>query len=187
VTPAELARTLRELRRREARRRGGGELTYRELAARTGWSHGIVGEYLAGRILPPTDRFDILVKLLGASAAEQAALAAARDQAEEQRRPTPVTGGPVPRELPADVYGFIGRDGQLTELDGLLRASGGSPAVVVALLCGTAGVGKTALAVHWARRRCAAGQPRVAARPAGPLRGGGRLPAPGGAGAAADR
>jgi len=152
VTPAELARTLRELRRREARRRGGGELTYRELAARTGWSHGIVGEYLAGRILPPTDRFDILVKLLGASAAEQAALAAARDQAEEQRRPTPVTGGPVPRELPADVYGFIGRDGQLTELDGLLRASGGSPAVVVALLCGTAGVGKTALAVHWGHR-----------------------------------
>src|SRR5882757_718319 len=67
----DLARVLRELRRRHARDRGGAELTYRELAAATGWSHGIIGEYLAGRILPPTDRFDVLVRMLGAAPAEQ--------------------------------------------------------------------------------------------------------------------
>jgi hypothetical protein len=53
---------LRGLRRRLARQRGGAEPTYRELAAMTGWSHGIIGEYLTGRVLPPTDRFDVLVR-----------------------------------------------------------------------------------------------------------------------------
>jgi DNA-binding SARP family transcriptional activator len=87
-TVAELARLLRQLRRREARRRGGPELTYRELAARTGWSHGVIGQYLTGRVLASTDRFDVLVRLLGATPAEQGALATARDRVDERRRPT---------------------------------------------------------------------------------------------------
>src|SRR5215510_4567734 len=69
-TVHDLARLLRQLRRREARKREGSELTYRELAGRTGWSVGIIGEYFNGRILPPTDRFDVLVRLLGATPAE---------------------------------------------------------------------------------------------------------------------
>src|SRR5581483_5046794 len=85
-TAADLARILRELRRRHARRLGRAEPSYRELAEATGWSHGIIGEYLAGRVLPPTDRFDALVRLLGATAAEQGALATARDRVEEARR-----------------------------------------------------------------------------------------------------
>src|SRR5436309_16118900 len=76
-TLEELARLLRQLRRREARRRGGPELTVRELAAKTGWSHGTIADYLAGKILAPTERFDALVQLLGASRAEQGALATA--------------------------------------------------------------------------------------------------------------
>lgn len=62
---------------------------------------------------------------------------------------------PVPRELPADVSAFTGRAAELAELDRLLRASGeaaGSTAVVISAVSGTAGVGKTALAVHWAHR-----------------------------------
>jgi DNA-binding SARP family transcriptional activator len=58
-----------------------------------------------------------------------------------------VVTAPVPQQLPGDVPGFAGRGDQIAELDGLLAAD--SP---VALLTGTAGVGKTALAVHWARR-----------------------------------
>ena len=117
-TTEDLARLLRELRRRDARRRGGAELTYRELAAATGWSHGIIGGYLAGRVLPPTDRLDVLVRLLGATPAEQGALATARDQVEEARRPAmsppapgppPAPAPPVPRQLPADVPAFTGR------------------------------------------------------------------------------
>jgi hypothetical protein len=83
---SDLARMLRQLRRREARRRGGAERTYRELAAASGWSLGIVAQYFSGKSLPPVDRLDVLVRLLGASPAEQGVLATTRDRAEDQRR-----------------------------------------------------------------------------------------------------
>ncbi|MFC6084522.1 ATP-binding protein [Sphaerisporangium aureirubrum] len=151
-TVADLGRILRGLRRRHARGQGGPELTYRELAAATGWSHGIIGEYLSGRILPPTDRFDVLIGLLGASPAEQGALATARDQVEENRRGSAPVERPVPRQLPLDVFGFTGRAAQLAVLDAMLAAGERRPAVVISAVAGTAGVGKTALAVHWAHR-----------------------------------
>jgi DNA-binding SARP family transcriptional activator/tetratricopeptide (TPR) repeat protein len=67
------------------------------------------------------------------------------------RRPGPVLG--VPAQLPRDVRGFTGRRAELARLDGLLREAGEqATAVVIAALAGTAGVGKTALAVHWAHR-----------------------------------
>ncbi|MGH3680014.1 MAG: BTAD domain-containing putative transcriptional regulator [Natronosporangium sp.] len=61
---------------------------------------------------------------------------------------------PVPRELPADVAGFTGRAGALKVLDEMYAgAERGAPApVVITAITGTAGVGKTALAVHWAHR-----------------------------------
>ncbi|MFS8102472.1 tetratricopeptide repeat protein [Lentzea alba] len=55
---------------------------------------------------------------------------------------------PIPRELPCDVRGFTGRTDHLERLDGLLKADG--RALVISAIAGTAGVGKTALAVHWA-------------------------------------
>ncbi|MEU7825590.1 tetratricopeptide repeat protein [Catellatospora sp. NPDC049133] len=140
----ELAGLLRGLRRRHARRCAAPQLSYRDLAAATGWSHGIIGEYLTGRVLPPTDRFDVLVRLLGAAPAEQGALATARDRVEELRRPR----GPVPRQLPAEVPGFAGREAELSALDAL-HAVGGS---TVSVVSGTGGVGKTALALRWAHR-----------------------------------
>jgi tetratricopeptide (TPR) repeat protein len=156
-TVADLAGILRELRRRHARRLGGAELTYRELAATTGWSHSIIGEYLAGRVLPPTDRFDTLVRLFGATPAEQGSLATARDRVEEFRRgPLPAgtsaAEGQVPRQLPVDVFGFTGRTRQLAELDALLTGGATGPAAVISAVAGTAGVGKTALAVRWAHQ-----------------------------------
>jgi tetratricopeptide (TPR) repeat protein/transcriptional regulator with XRE-family HTH domain len=139
----ELGKVLRELRRLQARRTGERQLSYRELAERTGWSHGILGEYFAGRVLPPTDRFDLLVQLLGATPAEQGALATLRDQVEEQRRRR---DDQRPRELPAPGSGIIGRDAELSALDGMLAS--GNPVVI----SGMAGVGKTTLALHWAHR-----------------------------------
>ncbi len=55
----------------------------------------------------------------------------------------------TPAQVPMDVRGFVGRDTELAELDGLLSA--GTPAAI-AVVAGTPGVGKTALAVRWAHR-----------------------------------
>ncbi|WP_162907731.1 helix-turn-helix domain-containing protein [Allorhizocola rhizosphaerae] len=97
---ADLAKVLRQLRRREARQRRGSQLTYREISAKTGWSRGIIGEYFAGKVLPPTDRFDVLINLLGATPAEQRQLATARDRIEEGRRgTTPADPGGAARGL----------------------------------------------------------------------------------------
>jgi transcriptional regulator with XRE-family HTH domain len=82
---AGLSQLLRRLRRRDARRRRGAELTYRAVASRTGWSHAVIGEYFSGRTLPPTDRFDVLVRLLGASEDEQGRLAEVRDRIADLR------------------------------------------------------------------------------------------------------
>ena len=60
----------------------------------------------------------------------------------------------VPRQLPASVSGFTGRTSELSALDGILKeASADSPGtVVISAIGGTAGVGKTALALHWAHQ-----------------------------------
>jgi DNA-binding SARP family transcriptional activator len=60
---------------------------------------------------------------------------------------------PTPAQLPADVYGFAGRGDELARLDAMLTTDERQPAaVVISAVSGTAGVGKTALAVHWAHR-----------------------------------
>jgi tetratricopeptide (TPR) repeat protein len=59
----------------------------------------------------------------------------------------------VPRQLPAGVTGFAGRAGHLERLDLLLPGDGDQPgAVVISAIAGMGGIGKTALAVHWAHR-----------------------------------
>lgn len=55
-----------------------------------------------------------------------------------------------PAQLPADVSGFTGRVQELASLDHLLPDEGTD--VRIAVVAGTAGVGKTAVAVHWAHR-----------------------------------
>ena len=65
----------------------------------------------------------------------------------------PATDRPTPHELPPDVSPFVGRAGPLAELGQLLAGAGeASAAVAISAVSGTAGVGKTALAVHWAHR-----------------------------------
>jgi DNA-binding SARP family transcriptional activator/tetratricopeptide (TPR) repeat protein len=81
-------------------------------------------------------------------------------------------GRPGPSMLPAGVPGFTGRDAELRALSAMLpapapghvrpgavprahAAPGGSGPVLITAVGGTAGVGKTALAVHWAREHAA--------------------------------
>jgi tetratricopeptide (TPR) repeat protein len=65
-----------------------------------------------------------------------------------------VGGWPAPALLPADVSAFSGRVSQLEELDAVLlgRGRGQVRRAAVAVVTGTAGVGKTALALRWAHR-----------------------------------
>jgi DNA-binding SARP family transcriptional activator len=60
----------------------------------------------------------------------------------------------VPRQLPASVPYFVGRVGELEALTSLRDSGCGGPpgAVVISAIGGTAGVGKTALAVYWAHQ-----------------------------------
>ncbi|MEV4706138.1 tetratricopeptide repeat protein [Actinoplanes sp. NPDC049316] len=88
----------------------------------------------------------------------------ALQQASRQRSAAPASADPfrtvrrdaaqaaVPRQLPAATRHFAGRIAELAELDGLLDDASTTNAVIIWAIGGTAGVGKTALAVYWAHR-----------------------------------
>jgi DNA-binding SARP family transcriptional activator len=67
-----------------------------------------------------------------------------------ERRSVTEGAAEVPRQLPADLGGFVGRLDHLADLDRQLENS--RDGVTIRVISGTAGVGKTALAVHWAHR-----------------------------------
>lgn len=77
----------------------------------------------------------------------------------------------VPRQLPSRVAHFVGREAALKTLTELAGTDSG--AVVISAIGGAAGIGKTALAVHWARQnldRFPDGQLHVNLRGYGPER-----------------
>ncbi|HYJ66303.1 MAG TPA: BTAD domain-containing putative transcriptional regulator [Nocardioidaceae bacterium] len=64
----------------------------------------------------------------------------------------PAQASAMPRQLPAAVRHFAGREPQLAALDELARQSWQSATTSIAVVTGTAGVGKTSTVVHWAHR-----------------------------------
>jgi hypothetical protein len=58
---------------------------------------------------------------------------------------------PVPRQLPPSIPTIAGRDADLARLNGTL-SDAGSSGTVIAVITGTAGVGKSALATCWAHQ-----------------------------------
>jgi tetratricopeptide (TPR) repeat protein/DNA-binding XRE family transcriptional regulator len=134
-------------RRRLAQRRKALGLSQEALAGRLGverstvvrWERGEteplpwVRPKLAEMLRVSTDRLDDL--LVGAAPAS-AALAG------------------VPHQLPAAVAGFTGRATEIAALTQIVDDAGAAErgTVVISAIDGTAGVGKTALALHWAHQ-----------------------------------
>ncbi len=70
-----------------------------------------------------------------------------------ERKPTAQSAKPdfgVPRQIPAVTQALIGRSAEIRALDESLDIA--VPAVAISIIVGTAGIGKTTLALHWARR-----------------------------------
>ncbi|HEU4422625.1 MAG TPA: BTAD domain-containing putative transcriptional regulator, partial [Pilimelia sp.] len=66
-------------------------------------------------------------------------------------RPAPSVTPPAPRQLPSPPTSFSGRTRELAALDAVMAtAERTATTVTVAAVSGTAGVGKTALVLHWA-------------------------------------
>jgi tetratricopeptide (TPR) repeat protein/transcriptional regulator with XRE-family HTH domain len=131
-----------------AQRRKAVGLTQEQLAERLGVERTTVVRWERGETEPLPWLRPRLAKAFGVSADRlEELLAAPASPASPQGR-----AGAVPRQLPAAVADFTGRAAELQALSRMLdRAGAVAPGtVVISAIGGTAGVGKTALALHWA-------------------------------------
>jgi len=132
-------------------------LTQEQLAERAGLSVRTIRRLESGGPAGRAQRssLQLLADALHLDEADRAALAAAADGAPTAAEVPEPAAGAVPRQLPAGVPGFVGRDADIALLDKIMAvdgAGGDAAPVVISAVDGTAGIGKTALAVHWAHR-----------------------------------
>ncbi|WP_051809026.1 tetratricopeptide repeat protein [Actinoplanes subtropicus] len=142
-------------RLRAARSQAG--LSQEELAERSGLSVRAIGNLERGRIRRPfLDTVNRLADSLGLSATTRAdfVVAAGHRPAAPATRADVATGpATVPRQLPAAIPDFTGRSDSLEVLTKRwedARAAGGT--MIISVIDGPPGVGKTALAVVWAHQ-----------------------------------
>jgi tetratricopeptide (TPR) repeat protein/transcriptional regulator with XRE-family HTH domain len=143
-------------------RREAARLSQQELAERCGLSVRAVRNLERGRTRwPYRDTLNRLADVLELQDKARADFIAAADR---QHRPAMASGATaaahedtrgagtrvIPRLLPAAVPAFAGRQPELAVLSRMLDQPGGT--AVITAIGGTAGVGKTALAVHWAHQ-----------------------------------
>lgn len=143
-------------------------LTQEDLAERSGVSVRTIADLERGRTRRPyPSSLRALVHALGLPDATGADLVARyRAAADRSPVPTGVAGADevaraaavqraqtaVPHQLPMAVPHFVGRVSELELLDAMLHQADDEASVVISAIGGTAGVGKTALALHWAHR-----------------------------------
>ncbi|MGW2458072.1 helix-turn-helix domain-containing protein [Streptomyces sp. NPDC001761] len=133
---ATFGRLLRAARRRAL-------LTLESLAKASGVSVRAISDMERGKSLPRQATLNELLDALELS--------------EEERRPlvqaSARRAGRVPRQLPPDLAAFRGREEALATVHRITsRAAAQGGHVVISAIGGLAGVGKTALAVHWAHQ-----------------------------------
>jgi tetratricopeptide (TPR) repeat protein/transcriptional regulator with XRE-family HTH domain len=158
------------------RQRESAGLTQEELAERSGVSVRTIANLERDRTRRPyPNSLRSLVTALGLPAADGTELlvryrtgdghqvASATREPAISAPPTPASqneaahgdAGVTPRQLPAAPVFFTGRARELAALDKRLDEGTGTQAggaVVISVIVGTAGVGKTTLALHWAHR-----------------------------------
>ncbi|WP_184579954.1 AfsR/SARP family transcriptional regulator [Streptomyces zagrosensis] len=125
-------------------------------------AHLILAHYRAGRRAEALEVFregrDLMVRQLGIEPGP-----ALRGLHDLVLQDAPELGGPtadphatppgqVPAELPAAPASFTGRVAELAALNRMLDERAGRVPLAVAAISGVAGIGKTALAIHWAER-----------------------------------
>ncbi|MEU1994013.1 helix-turn-helix domain-containing protein [Nocardia gamkensis] len=141
-----------------AERRLGHSIKRSELAKRMNVSTASLYAYLNGTTLPNSAVLDRLISELGIVGREAGVLGTLRDHSEiarrtgkrgtEQAQPTDDSKSwPSPAQLPPVPRLFAGRAEEIKLLDSLLTET--SHGATIALITGTAGVGKTTLALHW--------------------------------------
>jgi tetratricopeptide (TPR) repeat protein/transcriptional regulator with XRE-family HTH domain len=134
-----------------ARRRALG-LTQEGLAALLGVERSTVVRWERGTTQPLPSLRPKLARALQVRVGRLAELLGAPTSAGPDGRGP--AAAPIPRQLPAAVAGFTGRARELAALTRMLdQAAADAPGtVVISTIGGTAGVGKTALALHWAHQ-----------------------------------
>jgi tetratricopeptide (TPR) repeat protein/transcriptional regulator with XRE-family HTH domain len=137
-------------RRGLAKRRKALGLTQEQLAEQLGVERSTIVRWERGDNQPAPWQRPKLARALGVSADRIEELLVADHSLAGPQDPAP----PVPRQLPAAVADFTGRAAELQALTQILDdARAGAPGtVVISAIGGTAGVGKTALALHWAHQ-----------------------------------
>lgn len=139
-----------------------GNPSFREIARRIpsaagrNTSPGYISEVLRGRRVPSGDMAVAIVQALRGDRKSQERARHYAEEAASDKPRLPAKPGrqepTVPRQLPAALTHFAGRRAELAALSSLLGKCINSGGTVVCAVSGTAGVGKTALAVHWAHQ-----------------------------------
>ena len=137
--------------------RASAGLSQEELAEQAGLSIRAISDMERGRTSRPFLRSVRLLadamSLSGSMREQFIRTSRVRVDVADREAGPPVGLAVVPRQLPAAVRHFTGRAAALTAMTALLdSAEDAAPAVVISAIGGTPGVGKTALAVHWAHQ-----------------------------------
>ena len=146
--PDGAARTGAAKRGRLAQRRKAVGLTQEQLAGQLGVERTTVVRWERGETQPLPWIRPMLARVLKVSADRLGELLAVGPASRD------VAASAVPQQLPAAVADFTGRAAELQALTRMLdQAGAGNPGtLVISAIGGTAGVGKTALALHWAHQ-----------------------------------
>src|ERR1700749_5020380 len=143
--PEDAASSTVARRQRLIQRRKALGLTQEDLAELVAVGRSTVVRWERGESEPLPSIRPRLARALKVSADQLEVLLAAGDQRGSRA---------VPRQLPAAVAAFTGRAAELRRLTQILDAAGvgGPGTVLLSAIGGMAGVGKTALALHWAHQ-----------------------------------